>query len=254
MYVKNRSVKGARIGAAIIDIILVGIITTIVGTILSLSYGYLTVVNEDPDDINTALNTLRKPAVYSYIFSLLFVFLYYTVIPYFTKGKTLGKLMLGIKVVSIDYSIPTFGQLLLRNIFFFETLIFNGLSVLILYSINSLHSASAMIGSGAVGWFSYLINIVIMVMILATAEERGFHDMIARTYVVSKDFDLDKLNRVNAIERKDMEWAEFDDDNNGEIDIINNNDEDDEIGIIQQDEIELLNKDNVSKHKEKYSK
>lgn len=42
-------------------------------------------------------------------------FLYYVVLPYFWKSQTIGRLALGLRVVTLDEKDPTFGQFILRE-------------------------------------------------------------------------------------------------------------------------------------------
>jgi uncharacterized RDD family membrane protein YckC len=230
MYVERKSLKGPRIGAAIIDLIIFGIINGIIN--VSTTFMFLFKNSYYYGD------NIFRSLVLGLIISLIFCFLYYTVFPYLTKGRTLGKMMVGIKVVSHDYNEAKFSQLFFRNIFFFETLIFNSLNILFMYNITrSAMITSSFITGSFTNVISGILNLVIFIMILATSDERGFHDMIARTVVVEKDFDLNRLNQANVLERREMTWAEFDDE---AMQATNKKDspynpEDDEIEFLKED-------------------
>lgn len=231
MYVERKGVRGARIGAAIIDMIIVFFISSIVRLIMSTAIFFNGVASR---------TVYQSFTLYNFLLMLVFYFLYHTFIPYLAKGKTLGKMMVGIKVISNDFNKAKFYQYFLRNIFLFETLILSGYQVFISYSRGySFYNPIGLFGSSLVGLLSILINLIIMIMILTTEEERGFHDLIAGTLVVSKDFDLDKLNRVNVLERQNMDWAIFDDDT---VQKDSNQSENVHIQILE-DEIELLKQD-----------
>ncbi|ERJ12688.1 RDD family protein [Haloplasma contractile] len=231
MYIERKSVKGPRIGAAIIDWIFYLIMSFLIRTPIQFLVYRMNMRDLTFSWIN-------------FLLGLLIAFMYYTLVPYITKGKTLGKLLIGIKVVSSEFERPNLKELTFRNIFFLSSLIIGGITLVLNILVNTA-SFTSIIGLGLLSLVNIIIYITIFVMILATPEERGFHDMIAGTYVVSKDFDLDELNNTNVLERQGMEWAEFDDD----LDIKN---EEDEIGILgsndkskhDDDQIDLLKNDN----------
>lgn len=236
MYVQKKSIKGERIGAAIVDQIILGFISFVLGILITMLIVFTIYQNNSYESRQFIIFNSDKSIItqaITFFVSLLFTFVYFTLIPYFTKGKTIGKSIVGIKVVSIDYKKASFLQLLIRNIFFFETLILSGISLIILSTINENNAFSMLFSSGFLGLLSIVINIVILIMILATSDERGFHDMIAKTCVVPKNFDIDKLNQVNAFERRDMEWAVFEnEDNDKNLDILDKNNDDDKIDIL----------------------
>jgi uncharacterized RDD family membrane protein YckC len=232
MYVERKSVKGPRIGAAVIDYIIFGIISGMINVsttfmfLFSNAYYYRS-------------SHLLRSLIIALVINLVFCFLYYTLFPYLTKGRTLGKLMVGVKVVSYDYSEAKFRQLFFRNIFFFEALIFNGFNLLFFYNLSrSMIATSSLFTSSIVNVLSGILNLVILIMILATSDERGLHDMIAKTVVVEKDFDLNRLNQANILERREMTWAEFDDEA-----LQSTNNKKDQPYSPEDDEIEFLKED-----------
>ena len=197
----RKSVKGIRIAAAIIDMIIVSFIVGIISGIITVP----ALIASDPsaDKINTAYFIAG-------IFSAVFYFLYYTLLPYLFKGATFGKLMLGIRVVSADYGKASFWQLLIRNIFLVNQLVMIPITQTIT-TTNEQQMLTVNFSGGSIitNLIFYILYLVIFIMILATDEERGFHDLIGRTYVVDKNFSIEKLNQVNAMEIHGMEWAEF---------------------------------------------
>lgn len=210
--------KGKRLGAAIIDLIIILFTITLTSTITSLLiYRY---------------NLYIIPILITSFLPLLLFFIYYTVIPYLTKGSTLGKLMVGIKVVTLDYKKPTFLRLFIRNIFFFQTLLFN---VPIILSILHLRELTVVL-SILIGLINFGITLVIFIMIISTEEERGLHDYIAKTSVVSKQFDIAKATQANALERSQMDWAIFDDTPTTQIHEDSNHNNSDHIEILNRND------------------
>lgn len=214
--------KGKRIAAAIIDSIIIFFVITVSSSIISLIVYSILYVN---NYLISILLTCLLP--------LLICFIYYTLLPYLLKGSTIGKLIVGIKVVSLIYKKPTFLQLFIRNIFFFETLL-SVLPILFLYFFHSGETLTVII-SLLVGFIGLGINLVIFIMILSTEEERGLHDHIAKTCVVSRRFDIDKITEANALERSQMDWAIFEDapTSQNPDDSNPNNDDDDQIEILK---------------------
>lgn len=208
-------VKGKRIAAAIIDRIIVFFVTSIFTSIVAVFSYQITSINH--------LAVFIIP-----ISTILIIFFYFSVIPYVTKGYTLAKAILRIKVVTLDYQAPKFSQYLLRNIFFIE--------FLFLYSIPMVLSSrgfSRIIIIFLGGFAFFVIDLVILVMIAVTDDERGFHDLIARTCVIDSNFSTDPLNKINIIEKEQMDWAIFESE-----DIIPNSKE--ATYKKEEDEIEIL--------------
>ncbi|QVK18594.1 RDD family protein [Mycoplasmatota bacterium] len=215
--------KGKRIGAAIIDGIIISSGISIIYTLVSL----LTYSTHVYSAINIRLIIILSNA----ILPLLIYFIYYTCLPYLTKGSTIGKLIVGIKVVSLDYKAPSFKHLFLRNIFFFEILLFNVPITFI--TLTMLGGSLSVVLTLLTGLICLGINVAMFIMIISTEDERGLHDYIAKTCVVSRQFDIDKINQANALERSQMDWAIFEDSNPIQSDEnINYNNNGDQIEIL----------------------
>ncbi len=225
------SVKGQRIAAFIIDSFIISFGIFIVIIIYSITN----------NSIMIGTNERTLPYI-GYLFSTILLFLlffsYYTLLPYFTKGFTLGKLVAGIKIISIDYTKSTFIQLLKRNFYLFEIVIIFGFSFLV--SLISLNQSSFLIVFLLFTLINFFISLIIFIMIIATEEGVGFHDLFAKTFVVTKNFDINNLTRINPVERNQMSWAIFDDDpiikptNIKKGEKSNYNDDEDQIEILRK--------------------
>ena len=55
----------------------------------------------------------------------------------------------------------------------------------------------------------FILYFIIFIMILATDEERGFHDMLGGTIVIDRNISIEQINRATILEMRDMAWAEF---------------------------------------------
>ncbi len=230
MYTQKISVKGSRVAAAIIDVIIINIINLFSTTILA--FFMISIINSYHLSTSLVLVTILYP--------LSLYLVYYTIFPYFTKGRTIAKLLLGIKVVNYEYGSPSFFQLLFRNFFLLIQILSVTILLLIMpkigFSLNMISSIS-FTSNILAGGLNFFICLLILIMIMATDDEQGLHDMTAKTYVVHKNFSIDQYNDVNALERRNMDWADF-----GEFDPAskdetetnkNSNDNDDEIELLK---------------------
>lgn len=111
--------------------------------------------------------------------SIIFTFLYYGVFVYFTKGQTLGKKIMGIKIVSNKGK-----ELKLYN-YFIRAFILNGVifNILVLIAICFKESTYLTIYTVASN-FDTILMIVLFLMILFYKDGRGLHDILAGTKVI----------------------------------------------------------------------
>ena len=177
------------------------------------------------------------PGMVTKIGDILFVLFYYTILPFLLNGATLGKLMVGIKVISADYKKVSFWQLLFRNVFLLNSIgsLFLDTETLV-DTTEGLHIeqvANQALLAMLLGTLFFVLFLVIFIMIIATQDERGLHDLIARTIVVDKNFDLDSINQPSILERKDMEWAVFED---MPSDVDSESRQEDQIRILSDDD------------------
>ncbi len=117
---------------------------------------------------------------YVYLISdIVIAFLYFGVFQYVTKGQTLGKKLLKIKVVSNKNK-----NLKLYN-YLIRTFILNGviLNLLTLVAICLEKSTYYQVYNVAAN-IDYILMIVIFLMIMMSPEGRGLHDVLAGTKVI----------------------------------------------------------------------
>jgi uncharacterized RDD family membrane protein YckC len=111
----------------------------------------------------------------------------YTVLLHARYGQTLGKRVMGVKVLDVSESrIPTFAQAFLRDSVYIalNTFTLAYLFFLVLngeYTANALNQSSPARIMNWVGWGWFLTEIVTM---LTNDKRRALHDFIARTVVV----------------------------------------------------------------------
>jgi len=112
------------------------------------------------------------------LFSIVITFLYFVGLQFY-KGQTLGKKVLGIKILGISSS-PTVFQLFLRSLII-NNLFFDLMLLLSALLFNSKIYADINV---AVSGLQFLFAILIINMLLYRKDKRGLHDLIAHTEVV----------------------------------------------------------------------
>jgi len=142
-------VTDKRILATILDAIVIFVMLFVVGFLIAIPFG---AIREGAGDISYSLNGL--PALIWFVLSAVTIFLYYTLMEGYL-GQTLGKMLLGIKVVrEYNGGVPGLGAAALRTVL----RIIDGIA---LYA-------------------------VAFVSVLATPKNQRLGDMVANTLVVRK--------------------------------------------------------------------
>ena len=132
--------------------------------------------SEQINDLSYELNSTGY--VYT-IGNIIIIFLYFGVFVYFTKGQTLGKRIMGIKIVSNK------GKDLKIYNYFIRAFILNGviLNLCTLIAICFKESTYLKIYSAASN-FDLILMIILFLMILFWKNGRGLHDILAGTKVI----------------------------------------------------------------------
>ena len=141
-----------RLIAYLIDFVITGIAMFVVYFIFSFDLIFFVDKGILNMDLNTAIHFYRVTFI-----NVLLVCSYFTLIPYLCNGQTLGKMIVGIKVVMIDGSNITFVSLFVREI----------LGKLLLNFINI-----------------FLANLTSYALMLYRRDKRAIGDILAKTMVV----------------------------------------------------------------------
>jgi uncharacterized RDD family membrane protein YckC len=189
-----------RFLAAIIDGILVSVITSIISSLFGLNNAMIR-LNEisrsvaaggSVEAIQNEAGALVAPILLSLVFSLLVNWLYFALLESSKQQATLGKMALGLKVTNLSEQPIGFGQATWR---YFAKQI-PGLVSLIVLSFGMIPiipviaeptSAAARAAAGTfllVFLVSFLIAVVPFLMTGFTAKKQALHDMLAKTLVV----------------------------------------------------------------------
>ena len=193
----RQSVRGIRIGAAIIDMVVVGTINTIIRNII----------------FSNIISQIEAYSIIGDVISIITSLTFYSILPFLNNGATIGKSLVGIKVLSADYNKASLFQLIIRNVFFISALFLffmnlfseiklsHELDTELLQEIFALGLLYLLIG-----FIFFILYVIIFIMILSSREERGLHDLIASTIVVDKNFHPETLKSGSSLNNTDSYW------------------------------------------------
>lgn len=130
------------------------------------------------------------------IINLVVTFIYFVLFQYANNGKTIGKSLMKIKVVSKDRKKLKFSQVLIRAL-----IIDSILSTFIIILLLTLASKSIYLSTSKyIQFIDMTLVFVSVIMILFKADSRGLHDLIASTEVI---YDEDNtVKEANIVEKK----------------------------------------------------
>lgn len=186
-----------RIGAYFIDLIVVGILASII------TYALPQNNNDLQGELNSLLEKINNNEISSEEYlteyqnilyqnqknninentlGLVITVAYFIVFGYLNKGRTIGKLALKIKIVDSENKLePSFGRILLRSIIPYGIL--STTINLILINLISKHSYLNMyylIGAAE-------IIFIVVTIFLISSKKPGLHDMLAHTEVIKEE-------------------------------------------------------------------
>ena len=132
--------------------------------------------SEQTREISYELN--KNGYVYT-IGSIVIIFLYFGVFVYFTKGQTLGKRIMGIRIVSNKNKKVKWYQYFIRA-FILNGVILNIVTLIAICFKESTYLKIYMTASN----FDTILMIILFLMVLFYKEGRGLHDILAGTKVI----------------------------------------------------------------------
>lgn len=186
-----------RFTAYMIDVLLLWLTLFIIELIIPVSDLYistdkaLTVISENFVTVKISLATFLngyatliriadKEQLFLSLTNVIFILVYFCVIPYFFDGKTIGKKLIGIKIARKDGECLTLNSLLIRN------MVINGLASLLicLVCIFILPGKIYFIVTSIFGIIQLLLVIVSGFMVLYRKDKRGLQDIFSQTNVI----------------------------------------------------------------------
>ena len=183
-----------RLLAYLIDIIILGIVLLIVNIIIpkdnkeinvkldTLNESYLNKeieFNEYLNDYSEISYNLDKQNIIYTVVNIVFVIIYFIILPYFLNGQTVGKKLLKIKVIKENKL--TITSLVIRN------LIINGLgymllSLLLIYILNPY---TYFITTTILSLIQLILMIIILIGLIKNNDKLILHDRLSNTKVVN---------------------------------------------------------------------
>lgn len=208
-----------RIGAFIIDILIVSLLSGIITMTFTDTTKYTDVTKEmtdimrkyqtkemDIEEYNARFKELNYESVSSSInvtiITLAVTIVYYVIMPYFCHGITLGKSLMKIRMISNNYE-----ELNILN-YFLRSLIINSVlsSATIIIMFYSLSKNDYINIESKVNGIISLLFIVSLILVMYRKDGRGLHDIIANTKVVNIDYkkedEDEKLKEATVISEK----------------------------------------------------
>ena len=216
-----------RVIAYLIDLFLVGMISTAFSSVnfinpriddYNKSYEeYREYVLSSDYDNNTFFLNDEKAIDLSYklaynevpktIITIIITFLYFGIFQFYTGGKTIGKLLFKLEVVSNDKKKLSLKQIILRSLII-NGILTSSLMVIMLYVLSK--SAFNKIGS-IIQLLDIAILIISFIMIINRKDGIGLHDLIANTRVISsleKDLFFNEETNNKRKKVKDVKFYE----------------------------------------------
>mgnify|MGYP003296358464 CR=1 FL=1 len=189
-----QSLSGRRIAAWIIDIIIVLLLIMIISLIYHPNIHFLkeslnqNAVSYMQNDISfseyiTSISIIYKQIdsvnIFVSIINTFIVIVYFVVVPYFNKGKTIGK-----QIQKITVKMQSGGNIKLSSLFI-RNLINNGLLYLILLIVGTLVIPENIyfIFLTIIGIIQVVLLFTSMFMIVYRKDRKSLHDIIAHTTV-----------------------------------------------------------------------
>ncbi len=189
-----------RVVAFFIDVILVAFISSFVifpftdsESLEQLTNQNTTIANQylsQEIDIYTYMNQsmdisyeIAKQSGLGTIITIIIYILYYVVFQFYNKGKTFGKQVMKIRVVSKEDEDLTLNQLLFRA-FFINSILVNIIILLFtIFGSKNLYTGSVTIFMA----IQYVLMIISAIMVGYRRDGRGIHDFIAHTEVIRNE-------------------------------------------------------------------
>ena len=191
---------GRRFASYIIDILIISLLLNLVGMIipenktvtklneelLEINAEYLESENTSEEDM-TAYMEKTAPLTYqidkaNFIYSIIGIvvyLLYYVVFQYKNKGQTLGKKLMGIRVVKEE------GELTIND-FIFRSFIINSVlfNIIILILLFTTKDTNYVYGVSILSIIQSIVMIVTVFMLLIRKDKKALQDVVTKTKVI----------------------------------------------------------------------
>lgn len=157
-------------------------------------------VFSDPKAVDLSYD-LSSLGVYSSTISLVVSFLYFGVFQFFTKGRTLGKTLLGIEVISTDKKELRITQTIIRSSIINSLITSSLLIMLVLFLSKDAYLKSSVY----VQVLDFALIFVSIGMVIYRDDGVGLHDKLAHTRVVVRGERPEEVSNVKEAKVEEKE-------------------------------------------------
>lgn len=198
---KDYATFSKRLLAFILDVVIVGIISSVITFPFSNNSNYEKLQKESTELMEEYVDGKISPKAYlsrnsdiSYdlsketglqtIITLAIYILYFIVFQFYNKGKTFGKKIMKIKIVSSDEKKElTMNQLAVRS------LIINSIFINLMVLVVTIFGNKDVffITSTVTQFLDMILMFVIAIMVLSREDKKGLHDIVTHTVVINEE-------------------------------------------------------------------
>lgn len=151
-------------------------------------------INETFDNIaKEYVYRLNKAGVSNSIITIVCTILYFGVLQYFLKGQTIGKKLFKLKVVSASKKKINILNYLLRSLIVNDVFL-NTISVIFLITATQPIYTTA---NEIIGTIISIIEAIIIFFVLTREDQRGIHDLLFNTKVISVESSYEEPQKEN---------------------------------------------------------
>lgn len=149
----------------------------------------ITNINEKFDiTANDYVYLLNKVGVSNSIITIVCTILYFGVLQYFLKGQTIGKKLFKLKVISASEKKINIINYLLRSLIVNDVFLNTVSVVFLIFSTQKIYTSANEI----IGTFISIIEAIIIFLVLTREDQRGIHDLLFNTKVVSEETSIEE--------------------------------------------------------------
>ena len=132
--------------------------------------------------------------------SVVGIIIYFVIVQYFLKGQTIGKKILNIRIVSNKDKKLNIGHDFIRTVIL-NNIIF---SLLLIFGIYLFNAEGYYVLSLVVSYLQLLVISVIVLMVVLRKDNRGLHDILVGTKVISINVTNEEDVEIKTIENKEI--------------------------------------------------
>ena len=124
---------------------------------------------------------LQKLGIYNSVITLIVTLLYFGIFQYFYKGKTVGKKLFHLKIVSINNKKITILKYILRSLII-NNILLNAINLIILIYISKNNYERI---TNIISILVSLLEAITLYLVILRKDHRGLHDLIFKTKVIT---------------------------------------------------------------------